>query len=309
MCLIMFSPHGQLPDRVHFTNANEDNPDGIGVMSASGVRKFMGKRRERRAWNYVANLKEPFAVHFRWATHGQVCPELAHPFTAGDGSLVMHNGVIRVTAHEAHRLGSAVSDTSLFVKRYMNTVPDHNDPLYADYLALLGVAIGDGSKFVILHARTKQFSIVNESEGTWFEGLWFSNHYSMPGRSRFSYADYGYDAYEAGAKAASTAAITASKFGAPIDSEVSRLGKPLACGIANEQELETACSECGSELFIAEYDVGVCYDCRTAIMSGGDTSSDEGAAIAADLINYGGHYVEPGNSEEDDEQASLGIGA
>jgi hypothetical protein len=40
--------------------------------------------------------------------------------------------------------------------------------------------IGWVNKFLICHARTGDFTIVNENEGAWIDGFWYSNEWSVP---------------------------------------------------------------------------------------------------------------------------------
>ena len=179
MCLIIYSPEGKLPPRHVFTNAHAENPDGIGIMDASGnVRRFLGKRARKRAWKFASELAESgtsFGVHFRWATHGAISTRNCHPFESASGALVMHNGVIGLTADVATLHDS---DTAIFVREFMADAPTPGTDSAGEYYRDVGRAIAGGNKLLVL--REGQFHIVNESSGHWHEGIWYSNTYSLP---------------------------------------------------------------------------------------------------------------------------------
>ncbi len=189
MCLIVFSPHGELVSRDVFDCARTENPDGIGVMSCLGAEKFVGKRAARRAWRYITRelYGIPHAVHFRYATHGSINRALCHPFESKSGALVMHNGVIHKTAKYATL---NCSDTSLFVQWYMEHVPDPVEQKeHERFKRRLEKDLSYGNKMVIYHPFSDSWTIANEDEGYWKEGLWYSNEYSLP-RYMQSYWEY-----------------------------------------------------------------------------------------------------------------------
>lgn len=85
----------------------EHNPHGGGVAylgkSGKGVRFFKGLT-AKEVYDLQAKLPRPYLLHFRWATHGDKVPRLAHPFPLGPqaftdalkGSapaVLIHNGV------------------------------------------------------------------------------------------------------------------------------------------------------------------------------------------------------------------------
>lgn len=200
MCLIVYSPAGELmPREVHDT-ARRDNSDGIGVMSESGVERFLGRRAGKRAWRHIRRLAErgePYGVHYRWATHGAVTLRNTHPFQGGtDGAVhVMHNGIIALTAEDANEQDS---DTSLFVREWMQRAPDPEVGVECKaYYESIEKLIGYGSKLLVM-GESGTFQIVNEFAGVWHEGLWYSNEYSLPNYrwNSVTSAGYTYDDYE-----------------------------------------------------------------------------------------------------------------
>ena len=175
MCLIAYNPTGTMLDRAVIHTANEINSDGIGVMSAAGVVKFMGKRKGKKLRRYLQTVlvpqSLPYAVHFRYATHGAVNEDNCHPFAIPDGrGYLMHNGVISWCGYDAHK-----SDTAVFTSM-LDDFTHSRDIAMRNELAKL---IGYGSKLCIMDSDY-QFSLVNEDAGEWISGVWYSNTYSLP---------------------------------------------------------------------------------------------------------------------------------
>lgn len=180
MCLIAYSPHGELMPYEVFKQAAFDNPDGIGVMSAYAVKKFVGSDRKIRAWALIKRLSEesiPYGIHFRWRTHGPINASLCHPFKATDGNTyIMHNGVIGATGAYAEK---HESDTSVFVRDFVD-LSGMNADAYAAEIKELETFIGWGNKLLVLDMPSGAFTIANEIAGDWLEGLWYSNTWSHP---------------------------------------------------------------------------------------------------------------------------------
>lgn len=174
MCLIIYSPEGQLPPREVFEQAKHENPDGIGVMSERAIVRWTGRKGYRKAWKHMSKLADagvPYAVHFRWRTHGDVNTSQCHPHQTELGSYVMHNGVIGATSGYAT---ATESDTALYVKWYLYGIAD-----WQPVRPLIEGHIGAGNKFVIMDER-KEFHIFNEHSGIRHNGLWYSNDYNFP---------------------------------------------------------------------------------------------------------------------------------
>lgn len=183
MCLIAYSPNGELMARDVFDSARAENADGIGIMSKYAVEKYTGRKAGRRAWALIERLAHeriPYAVHFRWRTHGPITSELCHPFKSPDGNtFVMHNGVISETGAIAlpHE-----SDTSVFVREFV----DFRYCLTAESRKVecesLEELIGWGNKLCMLDMAAGTFTLCNEDMGEWLEGFWYSQTYSLPDR-------------------------------------------------------------------------------------------------------------------------------
>ena len=98
MCLIIADVKGKGVPVDNFRSAWSSNKDGAGLMhwrdNTVVVQKGIMTLPELLAAIEPLNGKEQFAVHFRFATHGGVSPELTHPFDVGLGSFLMHNGIV-----------------------------------------------------------------------------------------------------------------------------------------------------------------------------------------------------------------------
>ena len=165
-------------DRSILAYAYNKNNDGIGVMSIAGIEKFMGKKALKRARRYLETFLVPeaipFAIHFRWATHGAVCMQNTHPYEAPTGNhWVMHNGILGITSGEAT---AAESDTAVYVRKYLHTLPDFSDK---EFYEAVEQQIGWGNKLCIMDANG-EFKLCNDDAGEWIGGIWFSNTYSLP---------------------------------------------------------------------------------------------------------------------------------
>lgn len=95
MCLII---RGRVKNllQLDLERASRSNPDGWGLHCAKGVfysfglpstdiRTFLSSKNKQ---NWVAT------IHFRYATHGDVCIDNAHPFRLSDDEWLMHNGCL-----------------------------------------------------------------------------------------------------------------------------------------------------------------------------------------------------------------------
>lgn len=189
MCLIAYSPKGTMIDRSILAYAYNQNNDGIGIMSAAGIEKFMYKKALKRARRYIETRLVPsgiaYAIHFRWATHGDVKMCNTHPYITPEAThAVMHNGVLGITSGEAT---ADESDTAVYVRKYMDSVPGFDDPQYWD---MMEKHIGWGNKFCVMNDKGL-FKLLNEDAGEWIDGIWFSNTYSLPAAVVPSKVTYG----------------------------------------------------------------------------------------------------------------------
>lgn len=175
MCLLIYKPAGKSLDRETLINASITNPDGAGIAYATGQTVEIAKNAKWDGYDVHRELKNltdaPALIHFRWATHGAVTNDNAHPFALHGGIAGAHNGVI-----SGYGKGD-VSDTRDFFAR--EVVP---------FLARGGKLESRGFKRharrwerIIGHSKlafidpTGTVSLVREDLGEWVDGIWFSN--------------------------------------------------------------------------------------------------------------------------------------
>lgn len=188
MCLIAYVPAGLAMPEENMQDAHRGNSDGIGVMSKMGVEKFVGRKALKRARRYIRQLTNgniEHAIHFRFATHGDVTRANCHPHKLPNGNgWMMHNGVL----HDYAKLASAqFSDTALYAATH--TSMDASNENAGDYWTKQELLIGH-NKLVIM-SPDYTFWIVNEKQGDWIDKIWYSQTYSLSSVGwQWDYGDY-----------------------------------------------------------------------------------------------------------------------
>ena len=177
MCLIVASPEGKIPTSEQVMNAQDHNPDGFGaVYVEDGKLKtlFVMRKYEDLDKAFETLKGKPYVAHFRWATHGAIDRDNAHPFKVVNGRLyVAHNGVI----HEGWKLTDKTkSDTWHFVEQVLK--PRGMHCIAPKTLTKLGNKIGKQNKLAFLD-HTGTISLVNGEQGSWLQGIWYSNLYRI----------------------------------------------------------------------------------------------------------------------------------
>jgi hypothetical protein len=179
MCVIVLKPKGKKVSKEDMLNCYSHNSHGSGVAIADGeqlpIYKSMGAFES--FWKILeANQDKTLLIHFRIATSGKTKKQNAHPFYLnGEQSLAFaHNGIL--TSYIPKEKGSIISDTMIFSKQVLKPlVKLGNHALFNPILLeLLGQHIGTYNKMVFL-SKDGEYSIANESQGKWREGVWFSN--------------------------------------------------------------------------------------------------------------------------------------
>ncbi len=179
MCLAIYQPCGISIPESHLSEGFKNNPHGAGFMffDENGVlqtRRFMGYadfiEEYERCWAMHGQYS-PFAVHFRWATHGTTNIDNVHPFRMNENVAVLHNGIIDCLIAD-----KAMSDTAAFVRDYLGALPRNfqDNP----YLFEMVEQYAAGSKLVLMtNDPDAQYSayIFNEQLGHWTDKAWYSN--------------------------------------------------------------------------------------------------------------------------------------
>lgn len=120
--------------------------------------------------------ESPFLIHMRIGTSGLKNANNTHPFyikpQSGPAGAMIHNGILFTPAGAFKGPeDDRKSDTRVLVEAF-NNILRLQDVLQARFD--LGVAIGRGNKLAFLY-DTGDFVIINEEEGYWDDGIWYSN--------------------------------------------------------------------------------------------------------------------------------------
>jgi hypothetical protein len=179
MCLAIYQPAGVPVLESHLREGFKNNPHGAGFMYFDDE----GKVQTYRSMHYDAFIDEyeaawamhgehsPFAVHFRWATHGTADINNVHPFKMNEHVAVIHNGII-----DCKIVDQRMSDTAAFVRDYLGAMPRNWQD--NEFLFDMVEDYARGSKLVILTSDPEaaySVYIVNEKLGHWVDNAWYSN--------------------------------------------------------------------------------------------------------------------------------------
>lgn len=179
MCLIIAAPNGGAPDMEQVMAGWRDNPDSWGIMAAHKRRLTI--RRGLCTESLLAAIADigesPWAIHFRWATHGRTDLSNAHPFKITRSLYMMHNGVIDIDC-----TADPLRSDTYHYSRYLQDIGVKPDNINA---AEREQEIGRGNKLVFLD-NTGRLTIANERAGEWIDGHWYSNTHSMH-RAKFKW--------------------------------------------------------------------------------------------------------------------------
>lgn len=181
MCLAIYCEAGATCAESDLRTAFQANPDGAGFMyvnsgGALTLERFMQFDPFLAALDRATdqNPDSPFAIHFRWATHGSTTLQNVHPFRVDKHTALIHNGVLPVVMGKGHKR----SDTAVFAEDYLPRL----SPTWFDDPALFDMVeqYCAGSKLVVLttHPAAKYGAyILNEKAGHWNEAndIWYSN--------------------------------------------------------------------------------------------------------------------------------------
>ena len=162
------------------------NPDGGGfafINDEGMIEQFHTMDKETLILTYLEKHEQygessPFIVHMRIATHGGIKLSVTHPYTLplkGEGEMVFaHNGIfLGMNEHTS----DDVSDTMVFGEHILSQLDD--SWLDNKYIFDMVETYCAYSKLVFLTtspALQSELYIVNDKDGTWHEGVWYSNH-------------------------------------------------------------------------------------------------------------------------------------
>jgi len=169
MCIIVFKPAGKdLPDIDTMLSCFDNNPDGAGFMYRHNGRVHIQKgfMTYKGFFNALDKLGKAIDIkrtdlvfHFRFATQGSIVPANCHPFPISSKVRdlkainivtsigVAHNGVISFCADKSK---TKLSDTQLFIKNYLSSIPA--ETLFTPAMQEL-IKQATNSKFAIMGAK------------------------------------------------------------------------------------------------------------------------------------------------------------
>lgn len=195
MCiLIMIPSKAQKPGEDILTQCWRSNPDGAGFMypdrAASRLVVSKGHMTLDALKEAFAKVPEgvPVSLHFRIKTHGAKNADMTHPhWVWPDEVAIAHNGILPIGAPA----DSPESDTARFARMVLSNLPKtwwKNDAL----VHLIEEYMGRGNKLIAMNAAGS-YKILNETAGTWEQGVWFSNQTFRVSRTYNAYSSYGPD--------------------------------------------------------------------------------------------------------------------
>jgi hypothetical protein len=121
------------------------------------------------------------AFHLRMRTHGDIDLLNCHPYEIlnraehGLDLWLMHNGVLAT----GNRADITKSDTWHYIQDYLKPMLAGNPDFafHPSFKALIEDHIGGSNKFVIMDNEGRQ-TVINQSSGVYWGGLWLSNTYA-----------------------------------------------------------------------------------------------------------------------------------
>jgi glutamine amidotransferase len=190
MCLAIYKPRGIHIAKKYLCNGFTNNDDGAGFAVATRDKRLeVHKGFSTFDAFYEAYQKyagETMIIHFRWATHGDRTDDNCHPFEMCASHVAMaHNGVLEINIPDdaKHK-----SDTRVYCEAVLEPLLYRVPVDHPSLKLLLEKAIGAANKLVLL-AANGAYAIINEAQGHWHRGAWYSNAgYSYEAK----WSGYGY---------------------------------------------------------------------------------------------------------------------
>ena len=189
MCLLINQPEGVTFSDDWIRDFHTRNSDGFGYMYAENDviytnKTFGGIETILQMYKQVAGRAA--ALHFRMATHGDVCEINTHPYKilgedTGYPLFLMHNGVLSI----GNTADKTKSDTWHYIRHILKPLLTRDPEMFMDpaFKELVEDHIGASNKFIIMDAYGNT-EIFNESSGTEWEAnagkpkAWMSNQYA-----------------------------------------------------------------------------------------------------------------------------------
>jgi hypothetical protein len=178
MCIAILCPQGTQITAQQFQNSWDNNYNGAGLMYNDDNNKLhVVKEMESCDKLYKKYVKlvdkypnATFVLHFRISNRGVINRENCHPFKVNNELAFVHNGTITSVDKD-----DKMSDTNIFNRQILRKLPNV-DIEYLNNPAIKSILeefIGY-SKIVFLD-NNGQYALLNEDDGYWEEGIWYSN--------------------------------------------------------------------------------------------------------------------------------------
>lgn len=192
MCLLTFMHDGVTPDIDKLTTGAQNNPDGFGfaIHDRTSIVSFSSLNYNEVLDKFLTYRKThsgPALFHSRITTHGATSVDNCHPFRLGQDPLTVmgHNGMLPIEAKNGR------SDTRILAEDLLPSwggASILNNKKNRKKLS----KFASGSKLVFLSANPdvqNDWYIINERDGHWDNGVWWSN--SSYKWERYTYSGSG----------------------------------------------------------------------------------------------------------------------
>lgn len=175
-CLAVFKPAGKTITREHLENGFSANDHGAGIAWCHDKKLYVEKGffTFDAFWAVYKDV-QPLncLIHFRIGTSGGRDKENCHPWKVNENLAIIHNGIISIPFQFK---GKNYSDTGVFVNSVLEPMTRHDPEIWKinSIQWVLEEAIGIGNKMIFLDNEGCH-AILNEKQGDWNDGSWFSN--------------------------------------------------------------------------------------------------------------------------------------
>lgn len=178
MCLLIYARPGSTPSKKHLRTAGANNPDGFGFALAVGNKVIHHRSMDLEdTIGLFHDLRGEYPkahamFHLRITTHGNTSIDNCHPFVVDEGIVLGHNGILPIEEKDGK------SDTRQFAEEWLpqlgvsEVLDDEQNFSELERFAR-------GSRLVVLSTNkklAKPVYIVNEKDGHWDHGVWYSNN-------------------------------------------------------------------------------------------------------------------------------------
>jgi predicted glutamine amidotransferase len=186
MCIACYNNKHSVLDEQTLNNMISNNPDSFGLIWVDNnklqtFKTLDSNEFKKKYYKIKEKLKTEVILHCRIATSGQIDLINCHPFNIDENLAFVHNGIM----HEFDKRDKKHSDT-YHLNELFKTLP-------AGFLNNNGIVelitkVCDYDNKLIFMDNYSNVTIINEKEGHWDNGNWFSNKtysYKKPKKSKY----------------------------------------------------------------------------------------------------------------------------